>query len=190
MEQIAGWIAAATTMIAAIMTASNLGARVTGWGFAVFAVGSVAWIVVALASQQQNLLWTNGFLLAVNVTGVWRWLGRQARYEDASRAAETKSAAGRRGELFSLAALPGRKLTDPRGEPIGAVVDGMVECDGHRLAYLVVSEGGAGGIGERLHALRPEEVAFGEDAVRCRFGAEALQKIRPLQSDNWPASLE
>ena len=41
---IAGWIAPIATAIAAIMTASNLGTRVTGWGFVVFAVGSIAWI--------------------------------------------------------------------------------------------------------------------------------------------------
>jgi hypothetical protein len=29
----AGWVAPAATMIAAMMTAANLGARVIGWGF-------------------------------------------------------------------------------------------------------------------------------------------------------------
>jgi hypothetical protein len=190
MEQIAGWVAPAATMVAAIMTASNLGARVTGWGFAVFAVGSVAWVVVALATGQQNLLWTNGFLLAVNLLGVWRWLGRQARYEDGSKAAEAKSAARAVPTLLSLASLPGRKLTDPAGETLGSVVDAMMRCKDQRLAYLVVSVGGAGGMGERLHALRPDDVVFGEDAVRWRYPADALEDARPLQADNWPASLD
>ena len=60
-------LAPAATMIAAVMTASNLGARVTGWGFVVFTVGSIAWCLVALTSGQANLLWTNGFLILVNV---------------------------------------------------------------------------------------------------------------------------
>ena len=54
MEEAAGWIAPAATMIAAMMTASNLGARVTGWGFAVFLLGSICWAIVALASWRYD----------------------------------------------------------------------------------------------------------------------------------------
>ena len=48
LEDLAGWIAPAATMIAAMMTAANLGARVTGWGFGVFTLGSIAWSIVGL----------------------------------------------------------------------------------------------------------------------------------------------
>lgn len=72
MGDIAGWVAPVATMIAAIMTAANLGARVTGWGFVVFVIGSVSWSIVGISSGQNNLLWTNGFLTLVNVIGVWR----------------------------------------------------------------------------------------------------------------------
>ena len=48
MEGLAGWVALAATCIAALMTASNLGARVTGWGFVIFTIGAAAWIVVGL----------------------------------------------------------------------------------------------------------------------------------------------
>ena len=33
------WLAAGATIAGALMTASNLGTRVTGWGFALFAAG-------------------------------------------------------------------------------------------------------------------------------------------------------
>jgi hypothetical protein len=82
MLELAGWVAPAATMIAAIMTAANLGSRVTGWGFAVFCVGAVSWIIVGAGTGQQNLLLSNAFLLLVDVVGVWRWLGRKARYDD------------------------------------------------------------------------------------------------------------
>ena len=52
MEDIAGWVAPIATMIAAMMTAANLGPRVTGWGFVVFTVGSIAWSTVAIATDQ------------------------------------------------------------------------------------------------------------------------------------------
>ena len=44
------WLAAGATMIAALMTAANLGARITGWGFAMFALGSGAWYVILYPS--------------------------------------------------------------------------------------------------------------------------------------------
>src|SRR5471030_3214617 len=106
---IAGWVAPAATMTAAVMTAANLGTRVTGWGFIVFTIGSVAWSSVAIGTGQQNLLWTNGFLTLVNLVGIWRWLGRQARYEDGSRAAASRSQAERVPSLFSIGAITGAR---------------------------------------------------------------------------------
>src|SRR6202007_1871385 len=91
MIETAGWLAPAATMIAAMMTAANLGARVTGWGFVVFTVGSIGWCAIALSTGQQNLLWTNGFLTLVNGVGIWRWLGRKARYEAGGKSAEVRS---------------------------------------------------------------------------------------------------
>ncbi len=81
METAANWIAPIATTLAAIMVAANLGSRFTGWGFVVFCVGSVAWIVIGLLTDQPSLLWQNVFLFAVNVVGIWRWLGLRARYE-------------------------------------------------------------------------------------------------------------
>src|SRR4051812_34927976 len=82
MEDFSSWIAPIATAIAACMTASNLGSRVTGWGFVVFTVGSVAWTSYGAATGQSNLVWQNLFLTAVNLVGIWRWLGRQARLDD------------------------------------------------------------------------------------------------------------
>ncbi len=43
------------TMIAAMMTASNLGARVTGWGFVVYSISSVCWTNIGLRHRQASL---------------------------------------------------------------------------------------------------------------------------------------
>src|SRR3954468_3755271 len=101
--QIAGRIAPAATMFAAMMTAANLGARVTGWGFVVFTIGALGWIITALATGQQNLLVANGFLLVVDVIGIWRWLGRQARYADGAQLAEKDSLEQGSPDLFAVA---------------------------------------------------------------------------------------
>ena len=71
MVEILEWVAPIATMIAAMLTAANLGARVTGYGFAIFAVASVCWSIIGLSSGQTNLLVTNGFLALVNAVGVW-----------------------------------------------------------------------------------------------------------------------
>ena len=84
METAANWVAPIATTIAAIMVAANLGSRFTGWGFVVFTIGSVGWMVVGAVTDQPSLLWQNVFLFAVNVVGIWRWLGLRARYEKGS----------------------------------------------------------------------------------------------------------
>ena len=187
---LAGWIALAATCIAAIMTASNLGARITGFGFVVFTVGSLSWITTAIAKgDSSQLLYSNIFLTAVNLLGIWRWLGRQAKYEEGSKVATRRSAAARVPTLFSGGALTGAILTGRGGAKLGQVVDAMMRCDGAALAYVVVSEGGVGGVGERLHALSPAELRFGPDGVASDLTCEELQARPVLEDSAWPASV-
>lgn len=187
LEQTAGWVAPAATMIAAIMTASNLGARITGWGFVVFSVGSIAWCAVALASNQPNLLWTNGFLVAVNLMGVWRWLGRQASYEDGGAAAVDRSTAAPAPTLFAASSLIGAKVKMADGQEAGTIVEAMLQCDNADLAYVVVSEGGVAGVGERLHAVSVADLVITGNRVGSRLSTEALRALPVLERDQWPA---
>lgn len=189
MENIAGWVAPIATVIAAMMTAANLGARVTGWGFAVFMIGSLAWSAVAVATGQPNLLWTNGFLTLVNAVGIWRWLGRQAKYDDGGEAAARRSQAARVPALFSVGGFIGQTLTAADGKPFGTIVDAMARCEDAALAYVVVSEGGVGGVGEVLHAIDPARLVFGEDKVECRMTTEELKALPVLEAGRWPAAL-
>lgn len=189
MEQLAGWIAPAATMIAAMMTAANLGARFTGWGFVVFLVGSIAWSVIGISTGQQNLLLTNGFLCLVNLVGIWRWLGKQAKYVDGGEAATKRSAASRVPTLFSGSALLGAKVSGRDGQPIGTIVDTMSECNGASLAYVVVAEGGVGGVGEKLHAVDPVRLTFTSDGVRADMTSVELTALPVIPADDWPAAL-
>ncbi len=81
METVFNWAAPIATTIAAVMVAANAGARITGYGFIVFCVGSIAWMGVGWLTGQANLLVQNGILLAINILGIWRWLGIRARCE-------------------------------------------------------------------------------------------------------------
>ena len=74
MEDIAKWVAPIATTVAALMTASNLGARITGWGFVVFTVGSLAWLTLGIVTEQPNLLWQNVILTLLNLFGIWLYI--------------------------------------------------------------------------------------------------------------------
>lgn len=91
METLFNWVAPIATTIAAVMVAANAGSRITGYGFIVFCVGSVAWMGVGWMNGQANLLVQNGILLAINALGIWRWLGLRARYEKGAAVASERS---------------------------------------------------------------------------------------------------
>lgn len=184
----AGWVAPAATMIAAMMTAANLGTRFTGWGFVVFTVGSIAWSIVAMSTGQQNLLLTNGFLTLVNVVGVWRWLGRQARYEDGgAKAAERSRRSPRVPTLFSAGAVVGAPVEGSEGKRLGTIVDAMLRCDGTDIAYVVVSDGGLAGVREKLRALPREQLSFTADGVQARIDQASFENLPAIEPDDWPA---
>ena len=188
MENIANWTATVLTIAAALMTAANLGARFTGWGFAVFALGSVAWIVTGFLSDLPSLLVTNCVLLLVNLFGVWRWLGRQARYEDSSARVSERSRWARVPTLFSAGSIIGATVSRPSGEARGKVVDAMLRCDDKGLAYVVISEGGIGGAGETLRAVPPEYLTFDEEEVVCALDDDAWRRLPPIEEDRWPTA--
>lgn len=163
------------------MTASNLGARVTGWGFVIFTVGAIAWIVVALATKQTQLLYTNLFLGLVNLFGIWRWLGRRARMSDTAMA-EVERSKKRTGEnLFSLVSLDGLPVKSPSGDTVAYAVDALAACIGGRIDYLIVRTGGVGGVGETLHRLPWSEVTIADGHVQSDITAADMAQL-PLAS--------
>lgn len=189
MEDIAGWIAPIATMIAAMMTAANLGARVTGWGFVVFTVGSLGWVTIAVGSGQTNLLATNAFLTFVNLVGIWRWLGRQSKYEVGSAKAADRSAAAPVPTLLPVGKIAGAKIVSNSGEKIGEAVEAMIACDSGRVSYVVVSTGGVGGVGETLHALPRDALTLREDAIVSHLTRAEIDALPSVDRDNWPKSL-
>jgi hypothetical protein len=189
-ETIAGYVAPAATMIAAIMTAANLGARVTGWGFVVFSIGAVAWIIDALASGQGNLLLSNAFLLIVDLFGIWRWLGRQGRYDQGAQAAHDESAGTPVPTLFAIGALAGKSVTSRDGRSIGTVIEAMATCDRGSIAYIVVSRGGIGGISETLHAIEWREAVYRDDVVETLLTDTQIGARPALDRAGWPSTVD
>ena len=179
------WVATIATILAALMTASNLGSRVTGFGFAVFTGGAICWIVVAAVTHQPALLWTNVVLFVVDLFGVWRWLGRQARVEEGARTAAEASEHTPGEALFPISVL-GRAPVLCGGEQVGHCIDAMAGCRSGRLDYIVVSEGGMAGVGERLRRLPWSDAHVEEDSVIAHFSGDGFERLEELQRDEWP----
>lgn len=75
--EILKWVASISGMIAALMVASDLGRRVTGWGFVLFTGSSIAWIVAGMLDEEGALATQNVVLFGINLLGVWRYLVRK-----------------------------------------------------------------------------------------------------------------
>ena len=187
MSEIAGWIAPVATMIAAMMTAANLGARVTGWGFVVFTLGSVCWSVVGLSTGQTNLVATNVFLTLVNVVGMWRWLGRQRAYEDGGKSAQAKSRGSASPTLFTATGVAGMTVNDAQDNEVGKAVEALIECRTGAVAYVVVATGGVGGIAEELRPVPRDRLVFGCDHLALAMSRQAFDALTPLAAGDWPA---
>ncbi len=68
------WTASLTGILGALMVSLNAGARVTGYGFLVFSLSSLVWVVTGTAQQEIALVVQYLVLLAINLFGVYRWL--------------------------------------------------------------------------------------------------------------------
>lgn len=185
MADIISWVATVATIIAASMTASNLGSRVTGFGFAVFTLGALCWIAVGALTHQPALMWTNVVLLVLDIFGVWRWLGRQASVEEGARTA-SKASERTPGEALFPVSLLTHAPVRCGGNEVGHCVEGMAGCRSGRLDYVVVSEGGVAGVGERLRRLPWDEAHVEGETVLVHFAAEHFGSLDELQRDEWP----
>jgi uncharacterized membrane protein YphA (DoxX/SURF4 family) len=69
------WYATISGVIAALMLASDLGRKVTGFGFVLFCTMNIAWIIHAQSQPEgAGLTWQNGILFLVNLLGVYQYL--------------------------------------------------------------------------------------------------------------------
>jgi len=186
MADILPWLATAATVLAATMTAANLGSRITGYGFAVFTVGSLSWIGVGLTSNQPALIWTNVVLTFLNLFGVWRWLGRQAKVEEGSQAAAEASDRAP-GETLFPASLLTKAVVEGRDGALGSCVDAMVGAGSGRVAYIAVSEGGVAGVGETLRRLPWSTVCLDGEMIRAELSQAEFDRLEQIERNSWPA---
>lgn len=185
MEDILGWIATFATITAALMTASNLGPRITGYGFAVFTVGSLSWLALGLMTDQRALVWTNVVLTGLNLFGIWRWLGRQARIEEGALTAAKASEETPGEPLFPVSLLLKASIQNPEGRLLGTCVDAMAGCSSGKVHYVVASQGGVAGVGETLRRLSWENAIADSDKLIAAVAR--LDGLPEIETDQWPA---
>jgi hypothetical protein len=188
MDQTASWIATAATIIAACFTASNLGSRVTGIGFIIFTIGSIAWFATGLLTGQPALVWTNAVMTLLNLFGVYRWLGRQAKLEEGASKAAEASVAAPGEDLFPASSLTASRLIGRGGEVLGSTVDAMLSCNGGKLRYLVVAQGGVAGLGETFRRVDWHYAGVQDGAVKTDMSTQDFDRLPELQKDNWPGA--
>ncbi|GAC1580827.1 MAG: PRC-barrel domain-containing protein [Sphingomicrobium sp.] len=185
MQSIAIWAAPIATTIAALMTASTLGSRITGWGFGVFTIGSIGWIIVGLTTHQPNIVWQNAILTALNLFGIWRWLGRQVKLEEGGQRAAEDSERRPGERLFPVSLLTKAKLQGANGAELGAAVDAMATADHGHLVYVVISSGGVGGVGEIVRRLPWQEARIDGECFTTPLGQAAFEGLEQLAKDDW-----
>jgi hypothetical protein len=186
METFVSVVATVATIVAATITASNLGSRITGYGFAVFTVGSISWFTLGLMTDQPALVWTNAVLTVLNLFGVWRWLGRQAKVEDGAQAAAAASQSTPGETLFPASLLTRAKVRCGDSQ-VGTCVDAMAGCGSGRIAYVVVSEGGLAGVGETLRRMPWSSARVeGEDVV-AQLDPGRFAELETIDREEWPS---
>ena len=179
------WCATVLTIVAASITAANLGSRVTGYGFVIFTAGAAAWTVVGALTHQPALMWTNILLAVLDLFGVWRWLGRQAEVEEGARTAASASHEVASESLFPVSMLSSAAVRSGSHE-LGHCIDAMAGCSSGQVSYIVVSEGGVAGVGERLRRLPFEAATVEGEEVVTTISAEAFEQLQSLRRDQWP----
>lgn len=186
MAETISWVATIATIIAASITAANLGSRITGYGFVIFTLGALCWTAVGALSQQPALMWTNIALSILDVFGVWRWLGRQAEVEKGARTAARASEKTPGEPLFPVSALL-RAAVNGGGSEIGRCIDAMAGCVTGRIDYVVVSHGGVAGVGETLRKLPWTYARIEEQKLMTDLSDTQFHQLEIVPRDQWPA---
>ena len=176
MGDIISWVATVATIVAASLTAANLGSRITGYGFCIFLVGSLCWIATGVITGQSALTWTNIVLTILNVFGIWRWLGRQAKVEEGAHAASKASELTPGEALFPISLLSAASVFKGSKEQ-GHCIDAMAGCSSGRLSYVVVSEGGVAGVGETLRRLPWSDAQIDDDKLITDATFSSLEQL-------------
>ena len=93
MLDILEWYGAISGVVAALVVASNVTTRISGWAFVLFVTSSIALIAWGfLSDDASGIGWQNVALLLINLWGVFRYLGPQGARKTGTLSAARKPA--------------------------------------------------------------------------------------------------
>jgi hypothetical protein len=89
---------------------------------------------------------------------------------------------------MSASSLIGEKVINARGEDLGKIEDIMLDLDGTRIAYAVLSFGGLWGMGSKLFAVPWETLILDNERRAFLFNVnkEALEAAPGMNKEDWP----
>lgn len=90
--------------------------------------------------------------------------------------------------LISASSLNGNDVKNAQGENLGTVKDIMLDTEGDRVVYYVLSFGGLFGLGDTLFAIPPEvmQLNTSEDCFILNIEKERLERAKGFNKDEWP----
>ena len=93
-----------------------------------------------------------------------------------------------RGRVLSATALAGDGVRNSGGEDLGKIEEIMIDLDGGRIAYVVLSFGGFLGIGDKLFAVPWEALTLNSDEHEFILNVDkkVLESAPGFDKDNWP----
>lgn len=92
-------------------------------------------------------------------------------------------------EVMAASSLDGTKVYASDGEHVGEIKEIMIDVQGGRVAYAVLTTGGFLGIGDTLHAIPWSALVMDTDAKCFRLGltAQRIKDAPGFNKDSWPA---
>lgn len=186
LADVLGFLAPATLVAGAALTAANAGARVTGYGFIGISLAQLGFAGVGLATGSRMTVIAAAILFVINAAGAHRWLRHVARADDVAERTRERSLRAPLSENIASARLAlGASVYGPDGAEAGQLDDIIIEDQPGRIAYFVIHPAGA-------HAGRD---FVGVMPAALRASGERLQLNRPLAECSplpaaaWPAHL-
>lgn len=92
---------------------------------------------------------------------------------------------------LSASTMIGDDVTNPAGEDLGNVEEIMLDVNGGRIAYAVLSFGGFLGLGDKLFAVPWDALTVDteEHAFILDVDKETLENAPGFDKDNWPQTV-
>lgn len=92
-------------------------------------------------------------------------------------------------EVMAASSLDDTKVYASDGEHVGEIKEIMIDVQGGRVAYAVLTTGGFLGIGDTLHAIPWSALVMDTDAKCFRLGltADRVKNAPGFNKDSWPS---